>query len=72
MYVYTCMHTYKHLLPWMKYQKEIKGWVGFLCGNTIDDFSDVGFPSICCDYHWLIKKLSWSCVGNRGMWGELN
>ena len=20
---------------------------------------DVGFPSVCCEYHWLIKKLFW-------------
>ena len=22
--------------------------------------SDVGFPSVCCDYHWLIKELLWA------------
>lgn len=22
--------------------------------------SDVGFPSVCCYYHWLIKKLIWA------------
>ena len=22
--------------------------------------SDVGFPSVCCEYHWLIKKLIWA------------
>ena len=22
---------------------------------------DVGFPFVCCEYHWLIKELSWSC-----------
>ena len=21
---------------------------------------DVGFPSVCCKYHWLIKKLLWA------------
>ena len=20
---------------------------------------DVGFPSVCCEYHWLIKELLW-------------
>ena len=20
---------------------------------------DVGFPSVCCEYHWLIKILAW-------------
>ena len=34
--------------------------------------SDVGFPSVCCEYHWLIKKVSWACTGNRGRWGKLN
>ena len=19
------------------------------------------FPSVCCEYHWLIKKLFWAC-----------
>ena len=21
---------------------------------------DVAFPSVCCEYHWLIKKLLWT------------
>ena len=34
--------------------------------------SDVWFSSVCRDYRWLIKKLSWACAGNRARWGKLN
>ena len=26
----------------------------------------VGFPSVCCDYHWLIKGLLWACSRAMG------
>ena len=33
----------------------------------------VGFPSVCCKYHWLIKKLFGAYTGqNRAMHGKLN
>ena len=32
---------------------------------------DVGFPSVCCKYHWLIKKLFWAFIVNRGRRGKL-
>ena len=27
---------------------------------------DVRFPSVCCDYHWLVKKLLWAYSGALG------
>ena len=33
---------------------------------------DVGFPSICSEFHWLIKKLSCANAVNSGRWGKLN
>ena len=34
---------------------------------------DVGFPSVCCEYHWLIREQSWACAGqSRAREGKLN
>ena len=24
------------------------------------EYDDVGYPSVCCEYHWLIKNLLWA------------
>ena len=34
-------------------------WVLLGAGGTIRGV-DVGFPSVCCEYHWLIKELLWA------------
>lgn len=33
---------------------------------------DVGFPSVCSKYHWLIKKQSCANAVNSGRLGKLN
>ena len=44
----------------------------FNCLLQIISFSDLGFPSVCCEYYWLIKKLSWAYTRNIGNQGKLS
>ena len=34
--------------------------------NFTDKIADVGLPSVCCEYPWLVKELSWICTGREG------